>query len=300
MKGILVTGAGGRVGRFIVDHLLAHDYDVTAAGREAPSLSTFSKTVPHVHFVLDPMAAFEDTVAGFDALVHCAFSHQPGHYRGGEGDDVAGFWQANYLATVRLFQAAARAGVKRGVFLSSRAVYDGQPAGSDVDEKTPCYPHSHYGAMKIACERHLADVSDAGDMAIASLRATGIYGSASAGGEHKWSDLFTDYLAGKTITPRCGTEVHGSDLARAVQLILEAPADQIAGHAFNVSDIMLDRRDLLALVQRITGSVHPLPNAADARRYNVASTAKLEALGWRPGGMALLEKEIAGLLAKPA
>ncbi|MEM9107422.1 MAG: SDR family oxidoreductase, partial [Pseudomonadota bacterium] len=208
----------------------------------------------------------------------------------------AGFWQRNYLSTVRLFQAAAKAGVRRGVFLSSRAVYDGQPAGRPVHEETACYPDSHYGAVKLACERHLADISAKGKMAIASLRATGVYGTARTGGDHKWSDLFSDYLAGKSLSPRCGTEVHGRDLASAVRMMLDLPVDAIADHVFNVSDVMLDRRDLLELVQRHAKSPHPLPNAADPRQYNLAQTNKLEALGWKPGGMAQLEAEIAGLL----
>lgn len=296
MSKILVTGGGGRVGRFIVEDLLNEGHEVTIASRKAPPDDHFSTAVQHRSFALDPGLDVSGLVDGFHGLVHAAFSHVPGHYRGGEGDDVAGFWQRNYLATARLFQAAAMAGVRRGVFLSSRAVYDGQPAGKPVNEETPCYPDTHYGAVKLACERHLADISAKSTMAIASLRATGVYGSALAGGDHKWSDLFSDYLAGKSLPPRCGTEVHGRDLASAVRLMLDLPAETIAGHAFNVSDILLDRRDLLALVQHHAKSPHPLPNAADHRHYNVAQTAKLEALGWKPGGMALLEAEMAGLL----
>ena len=295
MTHILVTGASGRVGRFVVDDLLAHGYDVTVAGRNEPSAGMFPASVPYRPFALEPMADLDSLVDGIDGVVHAAFSHVPGQYRGGEGDDVAGFWQRNYLATVRLFQAAARSKARHGVFLSSRAVYDGQPPGSDVDEETPCYPHTHYGAVKLACERHLSDLSAAGSMAIASLRATGVYGRVALGAEHKWTDLFADYLSGKTIGPRCGTEVHGSDLAGAVRLMLEAPSKKIAGQAFNVSDLLLDRRDLLALVQKQTGCSHSLPNSAAKHRYNIAGTGKLESLGWRPGGMKLLEREIAGL-----
>lgn len=297
MSKVLVTGGGGRVGRFIVEDLLERGHEITVASRNAPVADQFTQEVQHRSFVLDPEADVSGLVDGFHCLVHAAFSHVPGHYRGGEGDDVAGFWQRNYLATVRLFQAAAKAGLRRGVFLSSRAVYDGQPAGKPVSEETPCYPDSHYGAVKLACERHLAEISTKGTMAIASLRATGVYGNAQAGGDHKWSDLFSDYLSGKSVSPRCGTEVHGRDLASAVHMMLDLPAEAIAGHAFNVSDILLDRRDLLALVQQQAQSPHPLPDAADPQRCNVAQTAKLEALGWKPGGMALLESEIAGLVS---
>ncbi|MEM6461680.1 MAG: NAD(P)-dependent oxidoreductase [Pseudomonadota bacterium] len=296
MKRVIVTGGSGVVGRFVVRDLLAHGYDVTIAGR-TPSRANFPKEVGHRVFDLVPETDFSALVAGFDGLVHAAFSHAEGRYRGGEGADIADFWQRNYVATVRLFQAAEKAGLRRGVFLSSRAVYDAQPPGICVDENTPCYPDSHYGAMKLACERHLGQLAANGKMAIGFLRATGVYGRASMDDPHKWAELFADYLAGKTIQPRCGTEVHGQDLASAVRLMLELPQDAVSGEAFNVSDLLLDRSELVRIVQRLTGSPHAPPHASDPSNLNVASTAKLAALGWRAGGMPRLEAEIARLIA---
>lgn len=298
MNRVLVTGGSGTVGRFIVDDLLANGYDITIAGRSPPSPGLFSRPVHYVPFTLDPKSDFASLLASSDLLVHAAFSHVPGHYRGGEGDDVAGFWRSNFLSTLCLFQAAVTARLRRGIFLSSRAVYGAQPAGLVVDENSQCHPDTHYGAVKLACERHLAKLSADSALAVASLRATGVYGAAYPGCEHKWSDLFADYLAGKTIEPRCGTEVHGRDLARAVRLMLELPEQKIAAQSYNVSDIFLDRRDLLAMVQRQSGCTHPLPRAEDKTRYNIASTEKLETLGWCPGGRALLEAEIARLFAR--
>lgn len=292
MKRVLVTGGTGLVGRFTVETLRAGGWKVTIAGRNPPG-PRFPSDVGFHPLGLDLADDFGDQLAGFDALVHAAFDHVPGRYRGGEGRDVKGFWDRNYMATLHLFEAAAAAGLERVVFLSSRAVYGRQPAGAVVTEETFCRPDTHYGLVKAAAEEHLAGMSHVCGV---SLRPTGVYGQSPFGGTHKWSELFEAYLAGQPIEPRFGTEVHGSDVAAAIQLVLEAPTNSVAGESFNVSDLALDRHDLLALVQSQTGCNHPLPPAADRSRYNLADTARLRDLGWRPGGKELLHKEVSAFV----
>ena len=46
-------------------------------------------------------------LAGIGAVVHCAFAHVPGRYRGGEGDDPEGFRRANLDGSLALIRAAA-------------------------------------------------------------------------------------------------------------------------------------------------------------------------------------------------
>jgi UDP-glucose 4-epimerase len=57
---------------------------------------------------LDPEGINEDLFAGTDAVVHAAFDHLPGRYRGGEGDDPARFRRINLDGSVRLFESAKR------------------------------------------------------------------------------------------------------------------------------------------------------------------------------------------------
>lgn len=263
---VALTGASGLVGGFIRRAL-------AAAGHQVDDLPGFR---------------LGDTpdLRGNDALVHAAFSHIPGRYRGGEGDDPAGFVVANLDGTQRLFQAAAKADVPRVVFLSSRAVHDGHPAGTRLaDDLTPA-PLSLYGQVKAQAEAALTALPPNGT----SLRATGVYGPGRA---HKWRGLLADYLAGRPVAPRVATEVHGDDLAAAVVLVLgqDAPPPTL-----NVSDLVLDRRDLLSEVAALTGCPQPLPPRADAAALRVPDCAALQAMGWRPGGMALLRRELPHLL----
>ncbi len=116
---IAVTGGAGLVGRFFVEDALAHGDTPEVLSRHAPPDGAFSAPVAHRPFALGDRPA----LSGVDVLIHCAFSHVPGRYRGGEGDDPDGFVRANLDGTVALFEAASASGVPCLVFLSTRAVY---------------------------------------------------------------------------------------------------------------------------------------------------------------------------------
>ena len=264
---LALTGASGFVGGFLAEGLRARGHRVTTLGRRGADLPfALGGTVPDL--------------SGHDALIHAALEHVPGAYRGGEGDDPDRFVAANRDGSIALFEAARAAGLGRIVFLSSRAVYGPQPAGVALTEATPARPDTLYGEVKLDCERWLADCG----VPAVSVRATGIYGPVPG---HKWERLFADYLAGRPVAPRVGTELHGEDMAAAVALLLSEGAG-----VYNASDLLLDRRELLALVQARTGCPHPLPARADARGFNVMDTTRLEALGWRPGGWERLERTV--------
>lgn len=261
---VLVTGAGGIVGRFVVPALEAAGHRVTRLGRQPGDHPwDLAHTAPRL-----PRA---------DALVHLALAHVPGAYRGGEGDDPAGFRRLNLDGTRALFDAAGDA---RIVFLSSRAVYGDRRRGVFLKESDAAEPDSLYGEIKLLGE---AAVGGRG----VSLRATGVYG----GRPHKWEGLFADYLAGREIAPRVATEVHGDDVAAAVLALLGGGETG----AFNVSDLLLDRHDLLGRVQALTGSPFPPPPRFAGDPPGRMTICRLRMLGWRPGGWGKLDAFLAGL-----
>jgi nucleoside-diphosphate-sugar epimerase len=278
----LVTGGAGYVGRFIVERLLADGVSVRVAGRNAPSLGFFSQRIEFVPQALDPDSDFSAAFDGVEHFVHAAFDHLPGKYRGGEGDDPEGFRRRNHHGTVAFFRAAKKAGVQRAVFLSSRAVYGTQPPGAALAEETVPHPDTLYGEVKLAAERDVLAM-DGGGFEPAVLRITGVYGPAGEGRRHKLADLLDDWRAGREIAPRAGTEVHGDDVAAAVSLVLNAGGG-VAGEVFNVSDIVVDRHELLEMAGAINGRAENLPAGADRSALNVMSSEKLRELGWRPGG----------------
>lgn len=267
---IALTGASGLVGGFIAEAARAAGHDLVLLSRhpERPGDRRFD--------LLGPPPPLEDV----EALIHCAFLHEPGRYRGGEGRDPDTFCRANLDGTLRLFEAMAG---RRIVFLSSRAVFDGYPPGTVLAETLAPRPDSLYGEVKAAAEAALAALDGA------SLRATGVYGP---GPDHKWRRLFEDFRAGRPIPPRVATELHGADLAAAALLLLETAQTG----AFHASDLLLDRHDLLAEVARIAAIDRPLPPRADASQVSRLDCRRLAALGWRPGGRDLLRETLAAMI----
>lgn len=293
---VLVSGGTGLVGRYIVEGLLEAGYPVIVGGRTPPASGFFSKPVTFARLSLDPAL---DQIEIFDDayfFVHAAFDHLPGQYRGGEGDEPERFRRLNLDGTVKLFETARKAGTRRAIFLSSRAVYDGQAAGTLLTEDMLLKPASLYGEIKLHAERALADLSAPG-FTTSSLRLTGVYGNLRP---NKWDKLFGDYLSGRPIPARAGTEVHGQDVGKAVRVMLEADAGRISGETFNVSDLALDTWDILEPIRWEHDCANRLPVAADKSLLTPMDTTKLQALGWQPGGLPLFEETIHALATQPA
>lgn len=294
---VLVSGASGLVGRYIVETLLGRGHEILAGGRHRPEAERFHASLGFVPLYLDPGRDQSAAFAGVDAFVHCAFHHVPGRYRGGEGDDAPGFVSANLDGSIRLFETARQSGVRRVVFLSSRAVYDGLSSdGGALGEDMACAPTSLYGEVKLKAEQALEALCRPGFVGT-SLRLTGVYGDLMP---NKWQGLFADYLAGRPVPPRAGSEVHGRDVGEAVRLIIEHDEEAVTGRVFNVSDIVTDHREILDIFRVAGNSDNPLPDAADANAVAEMDTSRLRALGWRPGGRELLRWTVQRLAVEPS
>ncbi len=260
---IALTGASGILGGFLLEAARSSGHNVVTLGGDMPW--RLGQPVD---------------LTGFDALIHAAFAHQPGRYRGGEGDDPQGFIAANLTGTLRLWQDSRA--VPRRLFVSSRAVFDALPAGTPLEEARSPAPASLYGRVKAEAEAAL--LAEGG----AVLRATGLYGPGKAG--EKWRPLFAQAESGRTPAPRRAGEVHAADTARAALMILEAEASG----AFHASDLLLDRRQLIAARAEAIGRPLPLP-AADEAPVSLLDCRRLKSLGWRPGGWPQLGATLAGL-----
>lgn len=114
---VLVTGAAGFVGTAVVDRLSEGHWLRCADLREMPA-------PPQGESVVADLTRYDDTAAlvdGMDAVVHLAFDH-PGKppYPNPERPMVG-----TVAATGNLIHAAAQAGIKRFVLMSSGAVVTG-------------------------------------------------------------------------------------------------------------------------------------------------------------------------------
>jgi len=289
----LVSGGTGLVGRYIVETLLDAGYEIVIGGRTKPADDLFSSDVEFRPLSLDPDKDPRSLFTGVDVFIHAAFEHLPGRYRGGEGDDPAGFRRSNMGGSVQLFEAAKQAGVDRTVFLSSRAVYDGVPAGTPLVETLTLQPTSLYGEIKLLGEQALARLNGP-HFITSSLRLTGVFGGLHP---NKWDSLFAGYLAGEPVTVRAGSEIHGRDAGKAVRLMLETDAALIGGETFNVSDMIVDTRSILTPLHQSLPYAPDLPQSADKTAVAEMDTQKIRELGWRPGGQKLLDETVQHLMA---
>ena len=277
---------------------MAQGHTVRALVRQAAQRRSLQPSPEWVVGDVADESALSALLDGVQGVVHCAFSHVPGRYRGGEGGDLRGFWRSNFGASVRILRLARGAGVNRVVLMSSRAVFAGRDPGEDptlpVADDYPPRPDTQYGLLKLA-EEQLAAAS--ADMEVCALRPTGVYGLSRPAARSKWFDLIGEVLAGTPVTTgRTATEVHGADVARAVEILLSAPAARIRGLAFNCSDITLSTRELVQRVAELAQVSAELPPVS-APVLNPMSCDRLRALGWRPGGEERLHAALLELIA---
>lgn len=294
---VLISGGHGYVGNFIAQHLAQTGFQIVLGGRRPRAQSGEAFVTLELDADKDQNAAFHN----IDIFIHAGFDHIRGKYRGGEGGDPDGFIAKNYHGTNALFDQAKAAGVSRTIFMSSRAVYDGFAPGTELFEHLKCDPTSLYGQVKLGSEQYLKTLCDA-NFCGTSLRVTGVFGVPYDGTHplntifpddpqflptqvqhmlqnlrqgHKWVDLFGAYLAGEPIEPRVGSEIHGTELAKIIRLMISAQPGKISGQNFNVAQVMVDYHDLLAAVQQQTGAQFPVPPRADMVNFNQMNLDRL-------------------------
>jgi len=161
---VAVTGANGRLGRYIVPALCAAGYEVVGLDRTA------SEGVVQGS-VLDP-DALARLCAGADAVVHAAALLTAGNTQ-------AELFEVNTRGTFNVFDAAARAGVRRVVSFSSECAVGlcfqrvvRPPRYLPIDEAHPLEPQDAYSLSKQLGEDIAAGFRRAGGPSVVILRPT--------------------------------------------------------------------------------------------------------------------------------
>lgn len=170
---LLVTGAGGFIGRAIAESFFQQGHRVVACVRpRVPYSPTVASRVCRVQF---PDADFRYLIADEQPawLIHCAGSASVAASVKNPAQD----WQSNVAATASLYGQVARYSPKtRIIFLSSAAVY-GQPSVFPITESTAVVPISPYGHHKRTCEILGEALSDVAGIEVTNLRIFSAYGA---------------------------------------------------------------------------------------------------------------------------
>lgn len=148
MVKIVVTGATGGIGRTLVPLLASLGLEVVASGRNA-ELGRAAEG-PRVRFV--PLDLARDDIAPLVAdariVVHLAARSSP-------WGPSASFHSDNVVATARLLDAAARAGVGRFVHASTPAIFSERRHRLDLGshDRPAARPANSYARTKLEAER---------------------------------------------------------------------------------------------------------------------------------------------------
>ena len=239
---IVVTGAGGFVGRELTRQLQGHD--VVGIDRDlhgAPGIEgDFA----------DPAVLASAFADGCDAVIHLATV--PG---GAAEADPAGGWRVNVEGTMALAEAAA-AHRARFLFASSIAVF-GDPLPDVVTDDTPLRPKMLYGAQKAMMEQWLATRTRRGDLSALSLRLPGVVARPRSDSGMKsafLSDLFHALKADEAVELPVTSEatVWLLSVERAAACFVHALAIEAQG-SVTLPAVRCSIRELVGAVAKATG-----------------------------------------------
>ena len=177
---ILITGASGFIGSFIVEEALRRGFETWAAVRGSSSRQFLKdERIRFVELDLDDQQQIERQLRGndFDYVVHAAGVTKC--------IDKQDFYRINTEGTKNLVRAviALKMPLKKFVYLSSLsvfgAIHEQQPYQDIREDDTP-HPNTEYGRSKLEAERWLRESlelrTDGRVFPYVILRPTGVYG----------------------------------------------------------------------------------------------------------------------------
>ncbi len=174
---VLVTGANGFVGRAVSEHLAGQKISVLAVARKIKSLSIVEQQSQYLsgrEADFTDISGLKETLAQCDAVVHCAARvHQ---VRETAEEPLLEYRRVNTQATLALAQAAAQAGVRRFVFLSSVKVNGNFSPLAQPYRSDQAHPQDPYGISKWEAELGLREIAAKTGMEVVIIRPPLVYG----------------------------------------------------------------------------------------------------------------------------
>ncbi|MCX6775572.1 MAG: NAD-dependent epimerase/dehydratase family protein [Candidatus Micrarchaeota archaeon] len=212
---VLVTGAGGRLGRHLLKLLLDGKYRVRALARAGAEIS-FPEGVEIFPGDITHIQTIRHAVEGVDIVLHLAALVD---YASSEEK----LFEVNVEGTRNLLKTCVEVApnLKRFVYCSSTSVMGKELAEIPADEKTKCIPTDDYGLSKLMAEKVVMEYSK--KLPVVIVRPAVIYGEGFDEGYFPVLKLLKHHRmrvidSGNNVIPF----VHAEDVARAFLLAAES------------------------------------------------------------------------------
>jgi len=295
---VLVTGGLGVLGAYVLRWLLAEGHEVVVVDNHENRFLVRDVEKPYELRVVDISndAADRELISSTkpDAIIHLA------GIIAADNDPVAAV-RVNIGGTTSLCSAAVNSGVKRFVYMSSRAVYGsligefGHPNYQPVKEDAPFAPIGMYDITKVACEHIGRRFAASHGLEFAAMRAAFPIGPGKMqqGRFSAYHRIIEDPANGRPYALDQGADqrddlVFAGDVAAALALAATRPV--LSYDAYNVASGHLASLQELADTVRaeIPGAQIELGGGLDPNKRGIAYYGTLDCtrakqdLGWQP------------------
>ena len=228
MKKVLVTGATGFLGKYVVEELVEHDYQVRGFGRNrAIGQSLVNASVTFIQGDLTNQEDLTKACQEMDMVVHAgALSTVWGSWED--------FYQTNVLGTKYILEACREANIERLVYVSSPSIYAEPRDQLGIKESDAPQENrlNNYIRSKLASEKLFKDYPDVSSVI---LRPRGLFGIGD-------TSILPRVL---NLSQKIGIPLIGDgrqlmdmtcveNVALAIRLALETP--QAAGEVYNITN----------------------------------------------------------------
>jgi len=242
----LVTGAGGRLGRYLVEAMLSIGWRVRVLHREFESQQQYPEGVQIVYGDLTKKASLEPAVQDVDYIYHLAalVSHSA---------PINDLLEVNYRGTQNLIDVSRTRAytLKRFIYVSTISVYGKSMERLPADEETPLNPSDGYARSKRMAEGVVMQYSD--KMPVVILRPAVIYGKSF---DEAYLPVLAALERGKMPIIGSGDNtipfIHATDVVRA--LLLAATSDRAQGNIYVIAPReRRTQREILELASKHLG-----------------------------------------------
>ena len=290
IKKVLVTGGLGFVGSRLVPKLVGAGKSVDIMDFVAFDQGQLQQVVKESDVELIEADIRDEAKTrhlferkSYDAVIHlAAISNDPSSKL-----DPVLTTSVNRDGVQQLMRLAKEAGVDRLIYASSASVY-GIKEDVDVTESLSLEPLTLYAKYKADGEDYLNDLTDKQFCGV-SVRAATVCGYSP----RLRLDLVVNLLTAHALTKghirvfggdQMRPHIHVDDLTDAYLQLLERPAEQINGEAFNIVRDNLSVMNLAELIQQTLSVEVPIEveESYDERSYRLSDKKMREHLGFEP------------------